>query len=357
MYPTLEINLKKIEENISYVKELCSESDVSITGVIKGCFGLEQVAQQFLKQGINSLGSSRMSQLKQMKSLGESCETMLLRLPMLCEVEDVVSYCDISLNSELAVLEALNETSQKLGKKHQVILMYDLGDLREGVWLSEELVTLANAVESLDGLHLLGIGTNLSCYGSVKPTIKNMKRLIRMTELVEVSIGRSLEIISGGATSTLPLIKDYKLPKRINHIRCGEGILLGKDLGEYYDCPLPLHTDTFILKAQIIEIKEKPSHPIGKLVVDAFGNHPVYDDRGVRKRAILAVGKQDFGSHEKLISVDNKIQIIGSSSDHLIVDMTDASNYQVGDIIPFTMYYQPMLHLSLSTDVFKSFVL
>ena len=357
MYPTLEINLKKIEENISYVSKLCFESGVSITGVIKGCFGSEHVAKQFLKQGINSLGSSRMAQLKQMKSLDKSCETMLLRLPMLCEIEDVVSHCDISLNSERVVLEALNETSMKLGKKHQVILMYDLGDLREGVWLPEELVALANAVELMEGLHLLGIGTNLSCYGSVKPTIKNLKRLIRMTELVETSIDRTLEIISGGATSTLPLIKDKSLPDRINHLRCGEGILLGKDLGEYYDCPLPLHTDTFLLKAQIVEIKDKPSHPIGELVVDAFGNHPVYDDRGVRKRAILAIGKQDFGSHDKLIAVDNSIQVIGSSSDHLIVDITESSIYQVGDIISFMMYYQPMLYLSLSSDVYKSYVL
>ncbi|MBI9011045.1 MAG: alanine/ornithine racemase family PLP-dependent enzyme [Clostridiales bacterium] len=357
MYPKLEINLKKIRENISYVKKLCSESGVSITGVIKGCSGSEQVAQQFLEQGINSLGSSRIEQMKHIKSLEKSCETMLLRLPMLCEIEDVVSCCDISLNSERVVLEALNEASKRLGKKHQVILMYDLGDLREGVWLPDELVTLSNAVESMDGLHLLGIGANLSCYGSVKPTIKNMKRLISVTELVEVSIGRSLEIISGGATSTLPLIKDNKLPKRINHLRCGEGIILGKDLGEYYDCQIPLHTDTFLLKAQIIELKEKPSHPYGELVVDAFGNHPVYHDRGIRKRAILAIGKQDFGSHEKLISVDNRVLIIGSSSDHLIVDVTEASDYQVGDIISFTMYYQPMLYLSLSNDVYKSFVL
>jgi predicted amino acid racemase len=234
-----------------------------MTGVIKGCASLDEVADIYLESDCHSLGSSRIQQLKRLKS-HESIETMLLRLPMLDEIEDVIRYADISLNSEMTVLEALDREAILQNKVHQVILMLDVGDLREGFWHENNLLEAARYVEASEGLFLKGIGSNLSCYGSVKPTVKNMNYLVYEAEQIEKAIGRSLDIISGGATSTMPMVVKGLLPERINHLRLGESILLGRDQEVFYDCPLPLHEDTFVLTAQLIEIKNKPSLPIGE---------------------------------------------------------------------------------------------
>ena len=129
----------------------------------------------------------------------------------------------------------------------------------------------------------------------------------------------------------------------IYNLRVGEGILLNRDLPDLWTVSvLNLHQQTFILKAQVIEIKDKPSYPIGESCIDAFGHLPVYTDRGIRKRAILAVGRQDFGMHDKLIPLLDGVEIIGSSSDHLIIDTENCKEkINVGDILEFDIYYAP----------------
>ena len=76
-----------------------------------------------------------------------------------------------------------------------------------------------------------------------------------------------------------------------------------------------------LLEAQIIELKSKRSLPIGEIGVDAFGQRPYYEDRGIIRRAILAIGKQDTDP-DSMISLDEKIDILGASSDHLILDVS-----------------------------------
>jgi len=355
MYPQLQINLSHIKENINRIIDLCQLNDISVTGVVKGCGALNQVVECFVESKCTSIGSSRIRQLKSIKETYGS-QTMLLRTPMLSEVDQVVLFSDISLNSELLTLKALELAAKINQKSHGVILMYDVGDLREGVWDKRDIYDLARFVESSDSLVLKGIGTNIGCYGSVKPSRENLSDLVEVSEKIEAIIGRSLEIISGGATSSLTLVKKGDIPKRINHLRLGEGILLGKDLPIYYNCDLKLHDDTFILKAQLVEIKNKPSHPVGELMVNAFGNKPDYEDRGIERRGILAIGKQDFGHHDKLIPIDDTIKVIGSSSDHLIVVINN-DDYEVGDSILFEMFYQSMLYLSLSPDVKKHYMI
>ena len=108
-----------------------------------------------------------------------------------------------------------------------------------------------------------------------------------------------------------------------------------------------MHKDTFVLKAQVVEIKHKPTHPIGEVFIDAFGNKPTYEDNGIRKRALLAVGKQDFGLQDNLIPQKQGVKIVGSSSDHLIIDIEDCDiEVKLGDILDFIMYYPPMMYLS-----------
>ncbi len=358
-YPQIEIDLNKISENAKLLTELAQKSGVEICGVVKGSDSSPLIAKRLSQAGCSSIGDSRIENIARMKESGVDAEMLLLRIPMICEVEHVVSYADISLNSEKAVLEALSEEALKQEKTHKVILMMDLGDLREGYYDKYEMIDTAKYVEEeLKGLRLHGIGTNLGCFGAIRPDVENLTKLCEISENVEDAIGRRLDIVSGGATSSLTLLYDEKMPKRINHLRVGEGILLARDLPDIWGYEMRgAHSNNFILKTQIIEIKEKPSHPVGQIFIDAFGNTPEYEDKGIRKRALAAIGKKDIGHHDSLIPRLEGLTIEGSSSDHLILDITDChADLKVGDILEFDMYYQAMLYLMSSDNVKKIYI-
>jgi len=358
-FPSLEVNLKKVYENTKYVVDLCENQGISVAGVVKVVHAMPQVVSEMDKAGCKYLATSRINQVIDMKKQGVKKPIMLIRIPMYSEIKQLVEYVDISLNSEIETLKEINEECKNQNKEHKVILMMDLGDLREGVVDEGEFINLALYVEKeLSNLRLYGIGTNLGCYGSVKPTEDNLGKLCNVAEKIEGLIGRELDVVSGGATSSLTLIWDRKIPSKINNLRIGEGILVAKDLDDFwqYDMSM-LHQDIFLLKAQVVEVKNKPSHPIGEIFIDAFGNRPIYEDRGERRRALLAIGKQDFVSVDTLIPVDKNIEVIGASSDHLIIDIENCkTNYRVGDIVEFNIYYPHLLYLSGSEDVNKKFI-
>jgi len=358
-FPLLEIDLKKIYDNTKYVVDLCKNQGISVAGVVKVVHAMPQIVSEMDKAGCEYLATSRINQVIEMKKQGVKKPVMLIRIPMHNEIKQLVEYVDISLNSEIETLKKINEECKYKNKNHKVILMMDLGDLREGIVDEKEFINLALYVEKeLTNVKLYGIGTNLGCYGSVKPTEENLGKLCNVAEKIEALIGRELDVVSGGATSSLTLIWDGKIPSKINNLRIGEGILVAKDLDDFWEYDMSmLHQDAFVLKAQVVEVKNKPSHPIGEIFIDAFGNKPTYEDRGERRRALLAIGKQDFVSVDTLIPIDKNIEVIGASSDHLIIDIEDCkTNYKVGDVIEFNIYYPHLLYLSGSRDVNKKFI-
>ncbi len=353
-YPYVEVNLGKLEHNINEIVEKCANAGISIAGVVKGFNGIKDTLPLYQRSGCTAIASSRLEHIEDATSMGLAGPFMLIRIPMLSEIPDLVRLTQMSLNSEIEVLKAINAECEKQGKTHKVILMADLGDLREGFWGEKDLLEAALLVENeLKHLVLEGIGTNLGCYGSIEATPEKMEELLARAQIIEKAIGRKLNIISGGGTTSLPLVIKGQMPKGINHLRVGEGIALGKDLEDLWGLDMSfLHKDVFTLKAQIIELKVKPSYPVGNIFVDAFGNTVEYEDRGIRKRAILAVGKVDFALDSQLEPVQEGVFVVGSSSDHLIVDVEDyPGELKVGDILEFGLRYSTMVFLTGSRYV------
>jgi len=354
LYPQLEINLNKFESNVREVLKRCGENGVQVAGVVKCVNGIHECVKAFASQGCAFIATSRIEQLEAIKKSDIGIPLMMVRIPMLSEVRDVVRLAEISLNSEPEVLKALNEEAEKQGKVHEVILMQDLGDLREGFWEKEELISVALAVENnLKGLKLAGIGTNVGCYGSIAATVDKMEELIASAGAIEEKIGRKLDYISGGATSSLIRIIEGDMPDRINLLRIGEGIILGRDLDELWGYDMSfLHQDVFTLKAEVIEVRNKPSHPIGEIMFDAFGNRPVYEDRGVRKRALLGLGKLDFAFSDKIFPREKGIEVLGASSDHTILDIEEAEReIKIGDVVELDVCYASLLYATNSENV------
>ena len=357
--PSLIIDHEKIRSNMKTIVGWCTDAGIDVAGVIKGTGGLASVAIDYEACGAKWIASSRLEQLARAKAAGVKLPMMMIRVPMLSELEEMVTICDYSLQSEFTTLKAADEAAIRNGKIHNVILMADLGDLREDFFDPEELVDVAKYTEeTLTGLHLAGIGTNLGCYGSVKPTADKMQQLAEYAEAVEQAIGRPLEIVSGGATSSLMPLFDKEMPGKINMLRIGALPFCGalEDLRRCYGRTEAdvLYDDAFTLEAEVIEVRTKPTHPIGELGVNAFGKTPKYRDRGNRRRALLAIGGADFGDYGDILPQLEGSFVLGCSGDHTILDIEDCEEMiKVGDVIRFKLHYSAMLNLSSSENVTK----
>lgn len=354
-YPQLEFDLALLRSNADAVISRCRGMGIRVCGVVKGVDGLPEVARVLRAAGAEELGTSRLEQVAKCRAAGVPGPWLLIRIPGLTELPDVVALCETSLQSEWPTLLALEEECLRQNKTHRVIVMTDLGDLREGFWDEKELVDVCERVErELPHVQLAGIGVNLTCYGSTKPTPEKMNELVGLARQVEQRIGRKLEIVSGGATSSFTLVHWGTMPAGVNHLRIGEAILLGKDLQVDWgirDMDY-LRMDALTLRAEVVEVKDKPTYPIGEFAIDAFGRKPVYEDRGIRRRAILALGRADVGELESLIPREPGLTVIGGSSDHCIVDVEDCPRrLQVGDIVEFSLCYSHMLYATARSDM------
>ena len=356
--PKLIVDLNKLRNNIDKVYRMCDDAGVEIAGVIKGLTGIPECALQFERGGCKFIASSRVEQLEPLRDFGIRVPLMMIRIPMISEAADIVRVCDISLNSSVEVLKELNKQARIQDKKHKVILMADLGDLREGFWDKDEMLEAALMVENdLHNLELAGVGTNVGCYGAIAPTEDKLNELVDIAEMIEAEIGRELEYISGGATSSLTRIIEGNLPARINMLRIGEGIILAIDLQEYWGYDMSyLYKDVFTLRAEVLEVRNKPTHPVGKIMIDCFGKTPTYEDRGIRKRALVAIGRVDYGSPDDLVCKNEKIQVIGASSDHTILDVEETGDIKVGDTIDFKVCYANLVYLTSSDNINKVFI-
>ena len=352
MYPTVEINLKGIIENAKKMKKICESNGKSYCLVTKVVADNKEVIKALVDSGVNCIGESRIENLISYKDI--KAENWLIRIPMICEIEDVIKYCDVSLNSEIATLKALNEAAIKQNKIHKVILMYELGDLREGA-TKQELKRIIKETLKLSNIKIYGLGANLSCYGAIIPTNENMNELVEVAEELEKEFNIKFELISGGNSSSFKMLKNGELPDRINNLRLGESIFLGNV--PCFEEPIQeFNRNNFMLKTQIVELKEKPSIPRGKHYVDSFGQIPTFVDRGIRKRAIVALGKQDVRL-DCLIPEDDEIIVLGGSSDHIILDVTNCrKELKVGDEIDFKLTYGGVLNLMTSKYVERKII-
>ena len=350
-YPQLEVDPGKLKENLTALQRRCQASFVDLIGVVKGVNAWEPVVRVFDGAGLAYLATSRVDQLRKLRAMDVRTPLLLIRVPMLSELADAVSLADASLQSERAVLRAANEEAARQGKKHGVVLMADLGDLREGFWDREELIAAAAEVEGeLANLTLLGVGVNLSCYGSIRPDANNLGELAALARRVEAAIGRKLPIVSGGASTSTYLALDGTMPRGVNNLRLGEILLVGR---ANYGCdPDFTHRDAFTLRAEVIECRDKPSFPIGQLTVDAYGHAGHYEDRGVRRRALLAIGRVDYGDWADLTPRMPGVEILGASSDHTIVDVEAVKDrITVGDVLEFDVNYASLVNLTNTPGV------
>lgn len=357
MYPKLVVDMGKIAANVRAVVGLCAGHGVEVCGVTKGVCGEPRLARAFADNGVSAIGDSRLADLERLQGVeGLEVPKLLLRTPSPEEADDVVRLADASVETELATLQALDGACERAGgKRHGVLLMCDLGDLREGFLGRDSLLEAARFVARSRHLDAIGVGANLNCLSFILPDTCKMEELVSLARAVEDATGSQGLVVSGGNSSTLKLLMSGGLPEGVNQLRLGESLLLGRERAGYSYLP-GTRNDAFVFQARVVEVKDKPSKPWGTSGVDSYGRAHKFEDRGMRRHAIVAFGHQDTEA-EVMWPLDSGVEIVDSSSDHTVLDVSDASRrYAVGDVVEFRCGYHAVARAFASPYVQKEFV-
>ena len=346
--PRLEIDLDKIRHNARTLVARLAGRGISVTGVTKATLGLPAVVGALLSAGVTVLGDSRIENIEAMRRARVPASMTLLRTPMLSQVTRVVAHADVSFNTEIDVIRALSSAAQATGRRHGIVLMVELGDLRDGI-MPGDLERVARDTLGLPNIALRGIGANLACRSGVSPDARNMSELSALADSLDATLGRRVGIVSGGNSANLDWALGTADTGRINNLRLGESILLGRE--PLRRRPIDgLHRDAITLVAEVIESSVKPSRPWGTIAETAFGALPPSADRGDVSQVIFALGRQD--TDPEGLHAPPGIAILGASSDHLVAD-SGHGRLSVGAETRFQLDYSALLRAMTSPFVAK----
>lgn len=347
--PELVIKTDKIIKNIEKINNLLEKNDIHWTLITKMVCGDEAILEKLLHheeiKRTHSIGDSRLSSLKKIKNIHPDIVTMYIKPPPINYAKSIVRYADISLNTSFRTIEALNTEAGKQKKKHRVIIMIELGELREGI-IRDNVVKFYKKAFELENIVIEGIGTNLGCMYGVEPTFDKLVQLSLYEQLLENIFNKKMNLISGGSSITLPLIKKGKIPKAVNHFRVGEAAFKGTSPFDNKKFST-LSTDAFNYRSYIVELEQKQMVPEGIISEGNVGHSAEYDDFDSTDRNYRAV--LDFGildvDVEEISPKDKNINYLGTTSDLTVYDLGNNKNnknqnkYKVGDKIDFHSSY------------------
>jgi len=177
----LRINLAALRDNIDTVSELMETHGKSWSLVVKALGTDKRVLEAMLKlpnvRKVHTVAVSQWKALRLVKDIDPDLQTMYIKPPVLKNVPRIVQYADISLNSSFATIQALSKEAVKQGKIHKIIVMIEMGELREGI-MREGLVAFYKRVFRLPGIQVIGLGTNLGCMYGVRPTRDKLIQMV-----------------------------------------------------------------------------------------------------------------------------------------------------------------------------------
>lgn len=362
----LIIETEKIRENIRTLSDYFQQKGIDWSLITKVFSGDKEFLKQILTDEviskINSVGDSRLISLKNLKAVNPAMRTIYIKPPAAIYAEEVVQYADISLNSSYSTIKALNEAAGRAGKIHQIIIMVELGELREGV-NRYDVISFYKKVFNLPHIEVIGLGSNLGCMYGIEPTYDKLLQLSLYKKLISDKFHKKLKYISGGTSITLPLVEQGNIPSDINHFRVGEAPFFG--VSPLYNRPFRnLHTDTFAFEANIIELEEKKIVPEGVLSDANIGHTADFEDYDASEttvKAILDVGMLDVDKDD-IEPLDKEVRFVGITSDMMVVDIgknrtaKGDKKYRVGDRIRFKTNYMAVARLLNSQFINKRFL-
>lgn len=353
----IQLDREKLRSNHQRLQKLFKTHGIEWAIVTKLLCGNRPFIEEILQLGTNEICDSRISNLRLIKKLRPEVQTVYIKPPAKRSIKSVVQWADASFNTELQTIQWLSEEAVRQNRLHKVIIMVELGDLREGV-MGEDLMDFYAQVFELPNIRITGIGANLNCLNGVMPSTDKLIQLSLYKQLIEAKFNRSIPWVTGGTSVVIPLIHRKMVPAGINHFRVGETLYFGADLFENTTME-GYHDDVLTLFAEIIEITEKPVVPNG--VMESNPSGEVYEvneaDYGrMAYRAIIDIGLLDI-QPQFLIPNHRGFEITGASSDMIILDLGEnAQGLKVGDLVSFKLKYMGALGLMNSNYIEKRVV-
>jgi predicted amino acid racemase len=346
----IKMNRESLRHNFNFLKDLFDSYDLHWGVVSKLLCGNQLFLTELIELGVREIHDSRISNLQKVKEINSDVQTVYIKPPAKENVENIIRYADVSMNTEYYTLKWLSDEAVKQDREHMVIIMIETGDLREGV-MGEHLIDFYSKCFELPNIKIVGIGTNLNCLHGVMPSQDKLIQLSLYKQIIELKFNRTIPWISGGTSVTIPLILNRQIPKGVNHFRVGETLYFGVNLFEEKLIP-GMREDVFEFAAQIIEITEKPMLPIGELGANPQGDVMEVDTAlygQTHYRAILDVGLLDLDP-KYLIPIKDNFEVVGASSDMLVLDLgKNEAKHKVGDMLRFRLKYMGALQL-LNSD-------
>lgn len=352
----ITLNKKKLKDNYLSLDSLFKSRNIEWSIVAKMLCGNQIFLEAIMELGIKQICDSRITNLKIIKSINPDIETVFIKPPAKRYVSKIIQFADVSFNTEYETIKLLSDAAVKLNKTHKIVIMIELGELREGV-MREQFIEFYAKVFELPNIEVAGIGTNLTCMNGILPNHDKLIQLSLYKELVEARFNRKIPYISGGASVTIPLIEKGLLPSGINHFRVGETLFLGTDVynNNAYE---HMHNDVFKLYAEIIELNDKPMVPSGQLGLNLMGETTDIDETNEGNhsyRAIVDVGLLDV-EEGSIKPIHEDMTIAGASSDMIVIDLGENKrNLKVGNLIEFSLNYMGILRLMNSHYIDKKF--
>ncbi len=354
----ITLNRKSLAINYSYLQQLFNKNSIEWAPVLKMLCGNKTYLEFVLSLGDEQVCDARLSNLKKIKSISPNKETIYIKPPAKRSIANIVKFADASFNTELTTIKWLSQEAVKQEKIHRIIIMIELGDLREGI-LGEHLMAFYKKIFELPNIKVSGIGANLNCLSGIMPSKDKLIQLSLYEQLIEAKFGKKIDFVSGGSSVMIPLLLKKQIPKGVNHFRIGETLFFGVDLFTNKTIP-KMKDNVFLLHAEIIEITEKSIVPYGDLEENPSGETVEINTEDYGKnhsRGILDIGLLDISKTEFILPADKDISFIGASSDMLVVDLSKtAKKYKVGDLVSFKIKYMGALRIMNSEYIEKKLV-
>ncbi len=349
-----KLDKEKLNHNYKFLNELFTKNGIEWGIVTKLLCGNEKFLREVLGLKPQQVLDSRVQNLRMIKDIDPDIQTVYIKPPSKRSIPNVVKFADVSFNTEYDTIKFLSQEAKKQKKLHKIIIMIEMGDLREGV-MGDKLVDFYGKVFHLPNIRIVGIGTNLNCLHGVMPSKDKLILLGLYRQIVELKFKRDIPWISGGTSVTLPLLFRKEIPKAINHFRIGESLFFGKNLFKERTIK-GMKDDMFMLYSEVIEVGNKPITPFGELGANLEGEKFKVNEEEYGKeirRAIIDIGLLDIDP-KNLTPTDKSIEVVGASSDMLIIDVTNSKkNYRVGDLIKFKVNYLGALNILNSRYIEK----
>ncbi len=353
----IELNKEKLEHNFHFLQKMFAENNMEWGVVSKLLCGNKNYIKVLLELGIKEIHDSRISNLKVVKSIDPEVQTVYIKPPPKRSIRSLVKYADVSLNTEYDTIKLISEEAGRQNKLHRVIIMIEMGDLREGV-MGDHLIDFYSSVFKLPNIEVVGLGTNLNCLHGIMPSHDKLVQLSLYKQLIEAKFNKKIPWISGGSSVTIPMIFKKLIPKGVNHFRIGETLYFGNNLVN--GKPIKgMKQDVLKFYAEIIELTEKPKVPIGQIGTNVAGESPEINENDYGKmayRAILDIGLLDIDIRNLTIKKKN-YEFSGASSDMIVLDIgRNSANLKIGDLIEFGLDYMGALRILNSDYIDKRVV-